>query len=130
MTFLIFIFISFLIILLIFIPLSRWRLFNKRSLISMDDLYGTRSIASKVPFDFFVQMITRIAKYYHIKPGILRLDDCFEGNLDKFDSWFLGGGAEDVEAYILHDLKVSLPMNPKIKTVGELIEYSWENKKE
>jgi len=100
---------------------ARWRLFHDRPLKSVEDLHKTLPPEPSVPVGLFRDVLTLVAKCYHLQPGLLRMDDDFEGNLAKLDSWLLGGGAESLAARVARDFHVTLPEQPRIRTVGELI---------
>ena len=106
---------------LLFRFVARWRLFHGRPLMSVEDIHKTLPQEPSVPVCLFRDVLTLVAKCYHLQPELLRMDDDFEGNLAKLDSWSLGGGAESLAERITHDFHVTLPDQSDIRTVGELI---------
>lgn len=65
----------------------------------------------------------RVGKCYHVNLEKLRLDDTFSGPLSDYDSWILGGGAEDLDELIRKQGLLLNDTNPlTITTISDLIE--------
>ena len=102
---------------------SRAAMFRRREDKTLLDLH--RSFVFNVPVEMqtFIELISLIGECYHVAPGKLRAEDRFDGILGKFDSWNLGGGAEDLQERLERGRSIILPDDRRLHTVQDLIEY-------
>ena len=103
--------------------ISRWHLFRDRKIQSLEDLYRSSHFRHPVEFQTFAKLLSLVAECYHVVPGRLRTEDTFDGRLGKFDTWDLGGGAEDLTRRLEKEFSIVLPPDTQIGTIQELIEY-------
>lgn len=102
---------------------ARWWVFRKRDAIPLQELYAASSLCGRIPYVCFEKVMLLVGKCYHVNPEKLRLDDTFSGPLSDYDSWMLGGGAEDLDELLRKQGLILNDTNPlTITTISDLIE--------